>query len=88
MRKLILAAAIAATAAFSFAAPSQASGFTVTIGSGYGDAYENVGHYYGHRKHHRTYYKKHYYEPQCFIKKIRKYDHYGNLYVKRVKICK
>lgn len=57
MRNLILAAAIAFTAAASFAAPSQAGYYS-----------------YGH-------------QPACFIKKIKSYDYYGNLIIKRVRVC-
>ncbi|WP_432347604.1 hypothetical protein WMC41_07970 [Shinella yambaruensis] len=57
MRNLILAAAIAFTAATSFAAPSQAGYYS-----------------YG-------------YQPACFIKKIKSYDYYGNLIIKRVRVC-
>ena len=58
MRKTILSAAIAAVAALSFAAPSQAGYYS-----------------YGHK-------------PQCFIKKVKSYDYYGNLVIKKVKVCK
>ena len=61
MRKFIIAAAVATTAALSFAAPSQA-GY-------YG------GYYGGH------------YQSYCFIKKVRVYDYYGNLRVKRIRVC-
>ncbi|GAA4180580.1 MULTISPECIES: hypothetical protein [Shinella] len=27
------------------------------------------------------------YQPACFIKKIKSYDYYGNLIVKRVRVC-
>ena len=29
-----------------------------------------------------------YYAPYCFIKKIRTYDYYGNLYIKRIRVCR
>lgn len=86
MRKLIIASIVAAGAALSFAAPSEAGGY---YGGGYNDGYHGGGygqvdHYYGHKRH---YYKKTYYEPNCWIKKIRKYDYYGNLVVKRIRVC-
>jgi hypothetical protein len=28
------------------------------------------------------------YEQHCFIKKIKSYDYYGNVVIKRIKICK
>jgi hypothetical protein len=58
MRKIIISAAIAAVAAISFAAPSQAGGY-----------------HYGYKSH-------------CFIKKIKSYDYYGNVVIKKVKVCK
>ena len=58
MRKTILSLAIAAVAALSFAAPSQAGYYS-----------------YGHK-------------PHCFIKKVKSYDYYGNLVIKKVKVCK
>jgi hypothetical protein len=27
------------------------------------------------------------YQPACFVKKIKSYDYYGNLVVKKVRIC-
>ena len=57
MRKFIVSAAIAAVAAISFAAPSQA------------------GYSYG-------------YKPHCFIKKVKSYDYYGNVVIKKIKVCK
>jgi hypothetical protein len=32
-------------------------------------------------------YYSHDYQPYCFIKKIKSYDYYGNLVIKRIKIC-
>ncbi|OBZ96938.1 hypothetical protein ADU59_04265 [Pararhizobium polonicum] len=86
MRKLIIASIVAAGAALSFAAPSEAGGY---YGGGYNDGYygggyDTVDHSYGHRRHH---YKRSYYEPQCWIKKVRQYDYYGNLVVKRIRVC-
>jgi hypothetical protein len=28
------------------------------------------------------------YQPYCFIKKIKSYDYYGNLIIKRVRVCR
>ena len=28
------------------------------------------------------------YQPTCFVKKIKSYDYYGNLIVKKVRICR
>jgi hypothetical protein len=27
------------------------------------------------------------YQPTCFIKKIKSYDYYGNVIIKRIKVC-
>jgi len=35
---------------------------------------ELATHYYGHK-------------PKCFYKKIKKYDYYGNLVIRKVKVC-
>jgi len=58
MRKIIVSAAIAAIAAVSFAAPSQAGYYS-----------------YGYHKH-------------CFIKKVKSYDDYGNVIIRKIKVCK
>ncbi len=57
MRKIVLSATIAAVAALSFAAPSQAG-------------------YYSYD-----------YQPVCHIKKIKTWDSYGNLVIKKIKVC-
>ena len=28
------------------------------------------------------------YQPHCFIKKVKSYDYYGNLVIKRIKVCR
>ncbi|UPA25280.1 hypothetical protein [Shinella oryzae] len=28
------------------------------------------------------------YKPQCFIKKVKSYDYYGNVVIKKIKVCK
>ena len=27
-------------------------------------------------------------KPHCFIKKIKSYDYYGNVFIKRIKVCR
>jgi hypothetical protein len=86
MRKLIISAAVAALAAVSFATPSLAGGHG----------------YHGHHGHHRGgfsigffdtgyygggYYGSGYYEPSCYIKKVKRWDKWGNLRIKKIKIC-
>ena len=77
MRKFLMSAVVATVAAVSFAAPSQAGGFYFGFGGhGWGGHHGGyVSHYYGHHRH-------------CFWKKIKRYDHWGNLIVKRVKVCR
>jgi Ni/Co efflux regulator RcnB len=29
-----------------------------------------------------------FYEPYCFIKKVRRYDDWGNVYIKRIRVCR
>ncbi len=86
MRKFILSAVVAVTTAVSFAAPSQAGGYD----NGYG--HHNYGHHnYGYNKHHYNndygYESDYGYEPVCYIKKIKKWDQWGNVYFKKIKIC-
>ncbi|MDO9414822.1 hypothetical protein [Pararhizobium sp.] len=90
MRKFIISAVVATVAAVSFAAPSQAGGFSL----GFGDGYVTVGGYghgYGHGHHYKKHYKRHYYqnyyEPSCFTKKVKRWDSYGNLRIKRIRVC-
>ena len=28
------------------------------------------------------------YQPHCFVKKVKSYDYYGNLVIKRIKVCR
>lgn len=81
MRNLIITSVIATFAALSFAAPSHAGGY---YGGGYNDCYDGGGYSQPQR---RQSYRTAYYEPTCWIKKIRKYDYYGNLVVKRIRVC-
>ncbi|MDO9416453.1 hypothetical protein [Pararhizobium sp.] len=94
MRKFILSAIVATVAAISFAAPSQAGGYSygndsgyITVG-GYDNDYADDNNY-GHKK---KYYKKQYqeddyYEPVCVWKKVKRWDSYGNVIWKKIKVC-
>lgn len=84
MRKMITAAAVTIIAAVSFAAPSRAGGVTIGFSNGsYGHGWSGqIGYVddgYG------SYYE---YRPYCFIKKVRRYDHYGNVYYERIRVCR
>ncbi|HTO32539.1 MAG TPA: hypothetical protein VL202_15380 [Pararhizobium sp.] len=89
MRKFIISATVAIVAAVSFAAPSQAGGFSIGFG-GHG--------HHGHHGHHHGgnfsvgfydggYYGGGYYEPSCFIKKVKRWDKWGNLHIKKIRVC-
>ncbi|MGJ7039771.1 hypothetical protein J2Y63_003029 [Shinella sp. BE166] len=74
MRNIILSAAIAVFSFGAFAAPSLAGIMPDAAGLRSISLVEPVTHYYGHK-------------PKCFWKKIKKYDYYGNLVIKKVKVC-
>jgi len=92
MRKFIISAVVATVAAVSFAAPSQAGGFS--FGFGNGNGYVSAGGYghghghYGHRRHHNYYYSDYGYDQYCFIKKVKRWDKWGNLRIKRIRVCR
>jgi hypothetical protein len=41
-----------------------------------------LGHHYGIKI-----YSPGYYDDYCFVKKIKKYDDWGNVYIKKVRVC-
>ena len=71
MRKIIISAVVATVAALSFAAPSQA-GWGHRHQGGWHKGYVKVYHY-GHR--------------HCFWKKVHRYNKWGHLVIKRVRVC-
>ena len=79
MRKFMLSAVVATVAAVSFAAPSQAGG--VSIGFGFGHGWK--GHHGGYVTIHDGYGYGH-----CFWKKVHRYNKWGHLVVKKVRICR
>ncbi|NRP71954.1 hypothetical protein ILFOPFJJ_02847 [Ensifer psoraleae] len=86
MRKIIIAAAVAVTT-ISLAAPSEAGGFSIGFGNGhYHHGWSGrvgfAGSYYD-----GPYYSD-YYEPYCFIRKVKRHDRFGNFYIRRVRICR
>lgn len=74
MLKILAIAATVAVTMTGFAAPSMA------------DDYGSDGYGY-HKKRHHNNYQETYHEPVCHWKKIKFWDDYGNLRVKRVKVC-
>ena len=71
MRTIMLASAIAA---LSFVAPSFAGVMPDATSLRQTSLVELATHYYGHK-------------PKCFFKKIKKHDYYGNVIIKKVKVC-
>ena len=50
---------------------------------------------HGHRRHHwrhhhrpRIVYRHLYRDDYCFVKKVRRYDDWGNMYIKRIRVCR
>ena len=41
-------------------------------------------------RHHgpRVVFRSQFYDDYCFVKKVRRYDDWGNVYIKRVRICR
>lgn len=75
MRKIMLSAILATVAALSFAAPSQAGGFSIGFGFGHGwghGAHVTISDDYGY---------------DCFWKKVKRYDKWGNLVIKKIRVC-
>ncbi|MDO9414955.1 hypothetical protein [Pararhizobium sp.] len=92
MRKFILSAIVATVATVTFAAPSQAGGYSFGFGNGNGyvtvGGYDNdYGHGYGHKKHYKKHYQNDYYQQECFFKKVKRWDSYGNPVWKKIKVC-
>lgn len=74
MRKIMFYSAIAAVSFSAFTAPSLAGIMPDAAGIRPAGAIELATHYYGHK-------------PKCFWKKIKKYDYYGNVVIKKIKVC-
>lgn len=46
------------------------------------------GHHHGHHWKHKIWIGGgHHYGDYCFIKKIKRYDDWGNVYIKKVRVC-
>ena len=85
MRKIVLSAVVATVAALSFAAPSQAGGLSIGFGFGHGWGGHGHGHGWGHGAHVSFYDDG--YSHDCFWKKVKHYDKWGNLKIKKVRVC-
>ena len=76
MKTMIIGAAAALIATVSLASTAEA---------GWKWRHHHHNHYWKHRHHHGVYiYGHHNY---CFIKKVKRYDDWGNVYIKRIKMC-
>ncbi|WP_421592636.1 hypothetical protein [Shinella sp. M27] len=86
MRKIMLSAVVATVAALSFAAPSQAGGLSIgfDFGGGHGWGHGHHGNGWGHSQ--VTFYDDDY-GYDCFWKKVKHYDKWGNLIIKKVRVC-
>ncbi len=86
MRKIMLPAVVATVAALSFAAPSQAGGLSIgfDFGGGHGWGHGHHGNGWGHSQ--VTFYDDDY-GYDCFWKKVKHYDKWGNLIIKKVRVC-
>ena len=74
IKTMIIGAAAALVATVSLASTAEA-----------GWKWRHHHHRWHHGYHHGIYiYKPHNY---CFIKKVRRYDDWGNLYIKRIRVC-
>ena len=86
MRKIILSAVVATVAALSFAAPSKAG--DISIGFGFGNGWgHGHGHGWGHGSQVTFYGDDDDYGYDCFWKKKKRYDKWGNLKIKKVRVC-
>lgn len=84
MRKIMLSAVVATIAALSFAAPSQAGGLSIGFDFGGGHGWGHGHHGHGHSQ--VTFYDDDY-GYDCFWKKVKHYDKWGNLIIKKVRVC-
>ena len=76
MKKFIIGAAAALIATVSLSAMAEA---------GYKWHKPYHGHHHGH--HYKYWTGGHHHGGYCFVKKIRRFDDWGNMYVKRVRVC-
>lgn len=85
MRKIMLSAVVATVAALSFAAPSSASDFSIGFGNGWGHGHGH-GHGWGHGA--QITFHDDDYGYDCFWKKKKVYDKWGNPVIRKVRICR
>jgi hypothetical protein len=78
MKKFIIAATAALVATVSMAASAEA-----------GWKWKHKHHHHGWKHHHWgvVVVNPGYHGDYCFVKKIKRYDDWGNVYIKKVRIC-
>jgi transposase len=79
MKKFIIGATAALIATVSIAASAEA-GWKWKHGNNHGWKWKH-GHHYGIKIYSPGY------NDYCFVKKIKKYDDWGNVYIKKVRVC-
>lgn len=96
MKKLALTALAAAIATIGLASTASAdSRYDDDEWRRHGHRDGNDEWRHGNRRHHwrhnhrpRIVYRHHYRDDYCFVKKVRRYDDWGNVYIKRVRVCR
>jgi hypothetical protein len=78
MKKFIIAATAALVATVSMAASAEA-----------GWKWKHKHHHHGWKRHHWgvVVVNPGYHGDYCFVKKVKRYDDWGNVYIKKVRIC-
>jgi hypothetical protein len=76
MKTMIIGAAAALIATVSLASTADA---------GWKWKKHHHNHHWKHRHHHGFYIYGH--RSYCFIKKVKHYDDWGNVYIKRIRVC-
>lgn len=79
MKKFIIATVAAVVATVSLSSVAEA---------GWRRHHGWHGYHHGHFWGPRIVIRPVVYDDYCFIKKVRRYDDWGNLYIKRVRICR
>ena len=78
MKKFIIAASAALIATVSMAASAEA-----------GWKWKHKHHHHGWKRHHGgvVVVSPRYFGDYCFVKRVKRYDDWGNAYIKKVRIC-
>ena len=78
MKKFIIAASAALIATVSMAASAEA-----------GWKWKHKHHHHGWKRHHWgvVVVSPRYHGDYCFLKRVKRYDDWGNVYIKKVRIC-